>query len=70
MRLKAISSKSEAIRTAAAKATQASYLLRDFSALVGLIKPQRLSRFSTDDALWEANAPTLLSKTDIQLVKI
>jgi hypothetical protein len=58
MRLKAIPSKSEAIRMAVAaqaKAAQMSQLRRDFSALVGLIKPNQRARFEDDDALWEQN---------------
>ena len=56
MRLRAIPSKSEAIRMAVAaqaKAAQMSHLRRDFSALVGLIKPKQHARFDNDDALWE-----------------
>ncbi len=58
MRLKAIPSKSEAIRMAVAaqaKAAQDSHLRRDFSALVGLIKPKQRARFNNDDALWESD---------------
>ena len=60
MRLKAISSKSEAIRMAVAaqaKAVQTSHLRHDFLALVGLIKPKRPGRFTTDDDLWETASP-------------
>ena len=49
MRLKAIPSKSEAIRMAVAaqaKAVQTSHLRHDFLALVGLIKPKRPGRFT------------------------
>jgi hypothetical protein len=56
MRLRAIPSKSEAIRMAVAeqaKAAQMSHRRRDFSALVGLIKPKQRARFENDDALWE-----------------
>ena len=56
MRLRAIPSKSEAIRVAVAeqaKAAQMSHLRRDFSALVGLFKPKQLARFDNDDALWQ-----------------
>jgi len=55
MRLKAIPSKSEAIRLAVAlqaKAAQDSHLRRDFSALIGIVKPAQPGRFSSDDALW------------------
>jgi hypothetical protein len=60
MRLKAIPSKSEAIRMAVAaqaKVAQDSHLRRDFSALVGLIKPKQRARFNNDDALWEQDKP-------------
>ena len=60
MRLKAISSKSEAIRMAVAaqaKAVQTSHLRHDFLALVGLIKPKRPGRFTNDDDLWETASP-------------
>lgn len=60
MRLKAIPSKSEAIRMAVAaqaKAAQDSHLRRDFSALVGLIKPKQRARFNNDDELWEQDKP-------------
>ncbi len=60
MRLKAIPSKSEAIRMAVAaqaKAAQDSHLRRDFSALIGLVKPTRPARFASDDALWEQDEP-------------
>ena len=60
MRLKAISSKSEAIRTAVAaqaKVAQDEHRRRDFSALVGFIKPKQSGRFTTDDALWEQESP-------------
>jgi hypothetical protein len=56
MRLRSIPSKSEAIRVAVAeqaKAAQMSHLRRDYSALVGLIKPTQRARFENDDALWE-----------------
>ncbi len=56
MRLRSISSKSEAIRVAVAeqaKAAQMSHLRSDFSALVGLFKPKQRARFENDDALWE-----------------
>ena len=42
---------------AQAKAAQTSHLRRDFLALVGLIKPKRLGRFTSDDALWETDSP-------------
>ena len=60
MRLKAIPSKSEAIRMAVAaqaEAAQTTHLRRDFSALVGLIKPKQLGRFITDNDLWETDSP-------------
>jgi hypothetical protein len=60
MRLRSIPSKSEAIRVAVAeqaKAAQMSQPRRDFSALVGLIKPKQRARFENDDALWEQDKP-------------
>lgn len=60
MRLKAIPSKSEAIRLAVAaqaKAAQEGHRRRDFSALVGLIKPKQRARFNNDEALWESDVP-------------
>ena len=59
MRLKAIPSKSEAIRMAVAaqaKVAQTSHLRRDFLALVCLIKPKQPGCFTTDDDLWETDA--------------
>jgi hypothetical protein len=55
MRLKSIPTKSEAIRMAVAeqaKAAQMSQRRRDFSALVGILKPEQPARFADDDALW------------------
>jgi hypothetical protein len=68
MRLKAIPSKSEAIRMAVAeqaKAAQMSHLRRDFSALVGLIKPTQPARFTHDDALWDADQSGDSSPADV-----
>lgn len=56
MRLKALPSKSEAIRLAVAaqaRAAQQDGLRRDFTALVGLVKPRQPGRFNANDALWE-----------------
>ncbi len=60
MRLKSISTKSEAIRLAVAeqaKAAQLSQRRRDYSALIGMIKPEQAGRFASDDALWEKDTP-------------
>lgn len=60
MRLKSISTKSEAIRMAVAaqaKAAQMSQQRRDFSALIGLFAPEQTGRFANDDALWEGDSP-------------
>ena len=56
MRLKALPSKSEAIRLAVAaqaKAAQQEGLRHDFMALVGIIKPRQKGRFDSDAALWD-----------------
>ena len=56
MRLKALPSKSEAIRMAVAaqaKAAQLEGLRGDFTALVGLIKPRKKGRFESNDRLWD-----------------
>lgn len=56
MRLKALPSKSEAIRLAVAaqaKAAQQEGLRHDFTALVGIIKPRQKGRFASDAALWD-----------------
>ncbi len=68
MRLKSIPSKSEAIRMAVAaqaNAAQMSHLRRDFSALVGLIKPKQRARFENDDALWEQDTAGESDTADI-----
>jgi hypothetical protein len=67
MRLRAIPSKSEAIRMAVAeqaKAAQMSHLRRDFSALVGLIKPMQRARFENDAALWEQDKSREIDTAD------
>lgn len=59
MRLKAIPTKSEAIRIAVAaqaKAAQATLLRTDFSALIGLVAQSQNARFISDDELWEKDA--------------
>jgi hypothetical protein len=60
MRLKSISTKSEAIRMAVAaqaKAAQMSQQRHDFSALIGLLKTEQPGRFATDGAVWEKDLP-------------
>jgi len=56
MRLKALPSKSEAIRLAVAaqaKVAQQEGLRHDFTALVGIITPRQPGRFDSDAALWD-----------------
>ena len=56
MRLRALPSKSEAIRLAVAaqaKAAQQEGLRHDFTALVGIIKPRKKGRFNSDAPLWD-----------------
>jgi len=56
MRLKALPSKSEAIRLAVAaqaRAAQLEGLRHDFAALVGMVKPRQEGRFRSDAELWD-----------------